>query len=97
MPNVVDRINICVSNRLEDIYLFWEKGAADEKITCRIEIWDNGWKAFDKDPEIFKKLANLTNKSVTPKQIVKVLQKLKYKDLTKFEPSNEKFNFKRKI
>lgn len=84
MPNVVDRINICVSDKLEDISLFWEK-VADQKIICRIEIWDNGWQAFDKEPKLFKHLGRLSKKGVTPDQMVKILKKMKYQDLTKFE------------
>lgn len=79
---IFEEIHLGVDDSIADITLHW-MNLTDKIVGIKLEIFDDGWKCFEKCPELFKLLSDCANKNVSPEFLTKKLLKLGFVDKTR--------------
>lgn len=77
--NFVDDIHITIGEDV-DLTIEWVNIEKNSLPFCQIKMFDDCWGIFKTCPELFQKLSKLKNTSPQPKDIIKVLKSLGFKD-----------------
>lgn len=80
IPDIIDEITINVGDDVADVVLVWK--TLNNSPACKLEMFDDSWKAFKKAPELFKLCSELADKNISPEQMCKELTQIGFKNKT---------------